>query len=220
MQALNVIRDQDLAEWGKLRGLLKANKVSLRDLDKAMKQAKSQGEAGNGGDDAEQLGRAHPYCVHDGILHLMKRGRDGDYLVSLCNFNAWMVGEKVYDDGAVQIAVFVIQGARQTGQPLSTVEVPASQFAPMGWVAKNWGAQAILNAGQSVKDHVRAAIQGMSGEVPREGLCAPQLEKDKRGVGLSPRWRWGWQGRFSPRDFGQPWRQPLERVCTAGASHR
>jgi hypothetical protein len=41
----------------------------------------------------------------------------------------------------------------------------------MSWVSA-WGAQAFIYAGQTIKDHTRAAIRILSGEVPREAVYA------------------------------------------------
>lgn len=172
LKALAVIKENEHAEWARLRARLKAANVSLRGLERAMNQARSQVNASNKGDATKHSGQAHPYRVNEGVLSLMKRGPDGDYLIPLCNFNARLVGERVYDDGAEQTAVFVIRGERQDGQPLPAVEVPAAQFVGMGWVTKHWGSQAVLNAGLGAKDHVRAAIQFLSTAVRREMVYA------------------------------------------------
>src|SRR5690606_40074516 len=51
--------------------------------------------------------------------------------------------------------------------PRPQVTVPAERFNSMGWVTESWGNRAVVYAGQGAKDHMRAAIQLLSGDVPR-----------------------------------------------------
>lgn len=37
----------------------------------------------------------------------------------------------------------------------------------MNWPVSEWGTRAVVFAGQGVKDHLRTAIQLLSGDVPR-----------------------------------------------------
>src|SRR5262249_50565693 len=46
-------------------------------------------------------------------------------------------------------------------------QIAAAQFAGMGWVTEHLGAEALVFPGFSTRDHARAAIQMLSGEVPR-----------------------------------------------------
>src|SRR5262249_18174056 len=39
-------------------------------------------------------------------------------------------------------------------------------FAGMGWIVPAWGTRAVVYAGQGTKDHLRAALQLLSGAVP------------------------------------------------------
>src|SRR5262249_23748045 len=45
---------------------------------------------------------------------------------------------------------------------LPPTRVSAPDFPGMNWVMESWGVQPVLNAGQGVKDHLRAAIQRLS----------------------------------------------------------
>jgi hypothetical protein len=80
----------------------------------------------------------------------------------LCNFAAEITEEVTLDNGVETSKVFVINGTLATGERLPTIRVPASRFAAMSWVPEQWGARAIVNAGPSIKDSLRAAIQRLS----------------------------------------------------------
>lgn len=85
----------------------------------------------------------------------------------LCNFSARIVEERVRDDGVERTLTFILTGTLESGRALSEVEVNAAQFGGMGWAVSEWGTQAVVYAGQGTKDHLRAAIQMLSGDVPR-----------------------------------------------------
>ncbi len=81
----------------------------------------------------------------------------------LANFNATIVEEVLFDDGAEQTRQLRIAGD-VGGAPLPVIDVPAEQFAGLTWVTKQWGSRAIVRAGSSTKDHFRAATQILSPE--------------------------------------------------------
>jgi hypothetical protein len=167
LAALEVIRENDPCEWARLRKMFQEAKVPMRDLTKAIKKFRAKARTIDDANGDGQSVPTHPYCHHDGVLTLRRRTPDGVVLKPLCNFNAYLVGEKVYDNGAEQKVFYKVSGMRQNGSPLPPIEVMASQFDNMSWVS-GWGAEAFLNAGQSIKDHTRAAIRTLSGEVPKE----------------------------------------------------
>lgn len=108
-----------------------------------------------------------PYFERDGDIHLHKTTQDGPVAVPLCNFSARIVEEVVLDDGAEQTRRLALQGSLAGGAPLPRCEVPAADFAGMGWVVPAWGTHAVVCAGMGAKDHVRCAVQLRSGDVPR-----------------------------------------------------
>lgn len=116
--------------------------------------------------------RAGPYLVDRGALAIMKKTRDADIVERLCNFDARIVREEVVDDGNERVSNFVIEGTRDDGSPLGPARVPSAQFASMGWVTKEWGASAIVHAGQAKKDQLRAAIQSLSIDAPKTTIYA------------------------------------------------
>ena len=109
---------------------------------------------------------AGPYLVKEGAICYKKPSRDGHTTVPLCNFTARITEERERDDGVERTLAFVLDGNLATGQRLPTAEVTAPQFAGMGWTVSEWGSRAVVYAGQGTKDHLRAALQMLSGDVP------------------------------------------------------
>ncbi|MBM4287115.1 MAG: hypothetical protein FJ135_03010 [Deltaproteobacteria bacterium] len=108
----------------------------------------------------------HPYSVRKDAIVYKKLTRHGPIITPICNFNAAIVGEQVRDDGMERQVCLTLEGRLAEGRPLPKVEVPASQFLGMNWVTSAWGSKAIIYAGFGTRDHLRAAIQLLSGEVP------------------------------------------------------
>ncbi len=85
----------------------------------------------------------------------------------LAHFEAKVVAEVVRDDGAETSTVFELAGKLANGRPLPTVHVRAEDYADMKWPTALWGVQAVVEAGRTCREHMRAAIQLLSGDVPR-----------------------------------------------------
>jgi hypothetical protein len=94
-----------------------------------------------------------------------KPTQNGPVPTPLTNFTARITGDVVEDDGAGETRSFEVEadlnGRRQV------FSISAESFAGMGWPAEHLGASAILYPGFGLKDRARAAIQMLSGEVPR-----------------------------------------------------
>jgi hypothetical protein len=102
------------------------------------------------------------YRVENGRICIEKTTREGEILtLPLCEFTARVTEELVLDNGADTTRAFILSGALATGQPLPTARVPVSRFAGMSWITEQWGSRAI-NAGLSVRDQLREAIQRLS----------------------------------------------------------
>lgn len=87
----------------------------------------------------------------------------GTVSVRLSNFTAKIEEEILEDDGVETVHRYDITG--QMGDTkLPSIDVPAALFAGMNWIAK-WGAQAIIEPGQSIKDILRHAIQVTSPDI-------------------------------------------------------
>lgn len=101
-----------------------------------------------------------------GARYVIDKGRmckAGDPPTALCNFQAKIVEEVLYDGGSGDNeAVFAIEGTLADGRSLPRAEVPASGFAGLGWINAKWGSQPSVFAGNGTKDHCRAAIQELS----------------------------------------------------------
>ena len=88
----------------------------------------------------------------------------------LTNFTARIKADISEDDGAEVGRLFEIEAILSGRRHAFTV--PARQFPGMGWVAEHLGAGAIVQPGFGIKDHARAAIQTLSGEIPARRIYA------------------------------------------------
>ena len=113
-----------------------------------------------------------PYIVNGGRLCLRRQTDSGPVFTPLCNFAASIVGELVKDDGAEKQTFFSLEGRLASGGALERIEVPSAQFGGLGWIIGQWGARAVVNAGNGTKDHLRAALQTVSGAPPRRVVYA------------------------------------------------
>lgn len=102
------------------------------------------------------------YLVEEGRIMRIKAGSPDPVLEPLCNFDARIMEEIIFDDGAREEVRFLMEGKLASGESLAVVVVPVSQFAGMGWVTAQWGLRAVVYAGQTLKDHLRVAIQELS----------------------------------------------------------
>lgn len=105
----------------------------------------------------------------NGILW-MKDTKEGPVPVLLCNFVAQIVSDVSHDDGAEVLHMYEIAARRHGSE--RRVQVEASQFASLAWVATALGAEAIVMPGQALKDHTRAAVQLLSGPVETRTIYA------------------------------------------------
>lgn len=159
LQALARLCATSPAEYAAVRASLQKT-VRLRDLDKALRPFLPRPGEGTGEQPAT-------YFEERGRTYRNVQTKDGTVPVPLANFTARIVEDVVHDDGAEQTGFLAIQGQLGSGQPLPRYEVPAADFGAMGWVVPAWGTRAVVFAGQGTKDHLRAAIQILSGDVPR-----------------------------------------------------
>lgn len=90
--------------------------------------------------------------------------RDGAVPTPLTNFIATIVADVAEDDGAEVRRKFEIEA--KLGGRRETFTIPAATFAGMSWAAEHLGASAVVYPGFGIKDHARAAVQLVSGEVP------------------------------------------------------
>lgn len=140
--------------------------IPIRQFEGADADAKIEEICAQAGVTEEQIGEkniAGPYRWEGGKTLFRKKNGEEQNDVTLANFAANIVCEEVIDDGAEERLRFIIEGKHSSGQKLRTIDIPAETFAGMSWVPQHWGATAIVSPGFSNKDHLRAAIQHLSG---------------------------------------------------------
>ena len=119
--------------------------------------------------DPDQFTDSGYTAVRGNTFHcVLARDEDTDELVvtkktKLANFTAKIVGETVTDDGAEQTREFVV-AVEQWGKPGRTVGVPVERFGALDWVVERFGPKYVIQAGSGKRDHLRCAIQEMSGD--------------------------------------------------------
>lgn len=118
----------------------------------------------------EHLERSCPYRETPAGLVWDKPTQNGSVPTPLTNFTARIVRDVAEDDGAEVRRNFEIE-AFLNGRRES-FSVPSSNFAGMGWATEHLGASAIVYPGFGAKDHARAGVQMLSGDVPAERVYA------------------------------------------------
>jgi hypothetical protein len=111
-----------------------------------------------------------PYAVTATGTVWRKSVDGGTVDVPLANFGAVIREDVVVDDGAEEQRQFLLEAT--LGEHVVPVPIPAQQFAGMGWVAERLGAGAILVPGQGLREHLRYAIQLLSGSIPQRRVYA------------------------------------------------
>ena len=179
LRVLVALETADLHRFNVAKAEFKAAGVVVRDLSSALafmrKRVKGEQAAARKAKPADEQGahqRIGQYEVLRGSIHRWKETHDGEVPVRLSNFDARIVREVMRDDGAQVDSFFSIVGTARDGRPLGATDVPFAEFSSLAWVTKAWGNLACIEAGQSNRDHLRAAIQTLSGEVPRRTVFA------------------------------------------------
>ncbi|MDK1021840.1 MAG: hypothetical protein QGD90_09425 [Candidatus Hydrogenedentes bacterium] len=172
LDAINVLKVNEPAAFQRLMYELKKAGVGIRDLKTELGSRRLRLVAENNTGQEEDVERAGPYMIAFRVICHEKKTNEGPITVPLCNFDARIIGEEVRDDGAEQTTFFTVEGTLQDGKPLPKADVPADRFGSLNWVTANWGTAAVVYAGQGTKDHLRVAIQLLSGTVPRRRVFA------------------------------------------------
>jgi hypothetical protein len=107
--------------------------------------------------------RAGPYRATPKGIIWSKPTQAGPVAVPLTNFVAKIVGDVAEDDGAEVRRLLEVRAA--LGTKVRDARLTPERFAAMGWPLDVLGASALVYPGQAAKDHTRAAIQLLSGEV-------------------------------------------------------
>ena len=87
-----------------------------------------------------------------------KATKSGTSTKKLCNFLPYLTGEVTVDDGVEQSRVFRIAGIHESGQALPEIEVTVKEFEKTNWVLERWGADCVIEPGNSNKENVCCAI--------------------------------------------------------------
>ena len=162
LQDFAIIRSSNLGDWTMLKGRLQTLNIGTRDLNKHLKKHElslSNREVNNNPSKIYQVG--------NGRLQYAKSSQNGALWTDLGNFDAKIVKEVTVDDGAEIKKVFVLEGFLDDGTPLPSIQIPSDQFASLQWTTEKWGSGPIIYAGSGVRDHLRAAIQTLSGKVSK-----------------------------------------------------
>jgi hypothetical protein len=111
----------------------------------------------------DENGPALPYRATSTGLVWDRPTQSGTVPTPLTNFTAKITADVAEDDGAELRRYFEIE-ANLNGRR-AVFSVPSVQFAGMSWATERLGAGAIVYPGFGIKDHARAAVQMLSGEV-------------------------------------------------------
>ena len=104
-----------------------------------------------------------PYRAASTGLVWDRTTQNGPVPAPLTNFTASITADVIEDDGAELSRYFEIEAHLNDRRTAFTV--PSGQFAGMGWATEHLGAGAIVYPGFGIKDHARAAVQMLSGDV-------------------------------------------------------
>ena len=162
LEALARLAETDAPEFACVRAKLQKAKISLRDFDASLAPFRRNIRA-----ERPPLESSGSYRIVAGRIVNLRTTRDGPVEVPLANWSGRIVEEVVHDDGAERRISLAVEGALADGTPLSPAIVTAEQFPFMRWPVVEWGTRAVVFAGASTADHLRVALQLLSGDVPR-----------------------------------------------------
>jgi hypothetical protein len=111
-----------------------------------------------------------PYRATESGLVWEKPTQNGSVMTPLTNFTAKITRDVAEDDGAEVRRSFEIEATLNGRREVFSV--PSARFAGMGWATEHLGASAVVYPGLGLKDHARAAVQVLSGDVPTERVYA------------------------------------------------
>jgi hypothetical protein len=179
LKAIAGVAEQDPAEFSCVRARVQRAKVSLRDLDASITQFR-------GAIRAQRPPResAETYRIVAGRIVHLRKVKDGQVEVPLCNFRARIAEVITRDDGVERTALFGIQGQLANGRPLIDLKIPAADFQRLEWVTTGWHGEAVVFAGAGTRDHTRCAIELLSGDRARRDQFLHTGWREVRGEWL------------------------------------
>lgn len=90
-------------------------------------------------------------------LYYQKPGTTDEQI--LANFMAWIVEERLEDDGAEPVRMVTLDATLITGKRFSDIRIPVPEFYNLSGILKALGTEAVVSPGPMVKDRIRHAIQ-------------------------------------------------------------
>lgn len=125
---------------------------------------------------------AGPYRATPKGIVWSKPTQAGPVPVPLTNFVARIVGDVAEDDGAEVRRRLEVRAA--LGDRVRDARLTPAEFAAMNWPIDVLGAQGMVYPGQAAKDHTRAAIQLLSGEVEERTVYGHTGWRERDGAWL------------------------------------
>jgi hypothetical protein len=162
LRGLARLAETNPPEYACRRAQLARAGIRLRDLDRALAPLRQELRR-----EQPPLDAAGCYRVSAGRIVRIVLTYDGPIEVPLATWAGRIVEEIIHDDGAERSVTFAVEGALADGTPLPRVEVPADEWPYMRWPVARWGTRAVVLAGAATGDHLRCALQLLSGDVPR-----------------------------------------------------
>jgi hypothetical protein len=164
LSALSQLAEQDSAKFEDTLLVLRENGVkakeveSLRRAIKDHQKKRREKRRTSGAPDQDTRYRPTP----QGLVWI-KELQGGSVDVPLTNFVARIVADIALDDGVEVRRYFEIEA--ESGERTVVFSVAQDRFASMNWPTEHLGANAIVYAGLSIKDHARAAVQVLSTDI-------------------------------------------------------
>jgi hypothetical protein len=90
-------------------------------------------------------------------LYYQKPGTTDEQI--LANFMAWIVEERLEDDGAESIRMVTLDATLSSGKRFSEIRIAVPEFYSLVGLMKALGTEAVVSPGPMVKDRIRHAIQ-------------------------------------------------------------
>jgi hypothetical protein len=156
MMKIAALIEDHRTEYHAIRSVLRKHHM-IREFDAELKRLQT----------AQQASDTERYRINErGGITYMKPNSDGSVNeVVLTNFSARITADITEDDGAELARSFDIEVTLNGS--ITLVHIPAKEFQEMRWVIEQLGGAAIINPGHGLRDHTRAAIQYLSGEIPK-----------------------------------------------------
>ena len=133
--------------------------------------------------------RVGDFCISDGRIWFMRKGRDFkdgkpvEIPTALShNFIALIDEQFNYDDGIQSTTAFAIIGRHKSGRLLSTLTIQSHQYSAMQWPVKHWGALSIIEADAATPRRLANGIMILSGDIATSTIYQHtgwrQIDKD------------------------------------------